>query len=417
MTNEIQTTDRVVASPVIESMVRGEIDIQIKTAKQYPRDLAQSRNRATSMATMDEETATGCLYALPRRGAGKIEGGSIRLAEIIACTWGNLRIAKRILGEERSKVTAQGVCHDLETNNAVSLEVSRSILYSKNHSVPSLRGQRFPDDMIRVTEQAAASIALRNAIFAAIPKTQWAPVLAAAKRLAVGDAASLNETRTKTLASFSAIGVTKEQVLVMVGQGSVEEITLDDVGMLRGIFASLKSGESQIDDVLKQAGATGQTTQPTGSKVDRLAATIRRDNKFAEDAAGTIRGNTLSEEGLANVRAGKIPPPLHASLADLDRQKEPIARMDGSVGGECGIADLIAKPATATDDPGDTKCSKKTYEAVRGLWMPLSQHEKAPFLENHRFKAIMEVRQWTARNAGAFLIELQDLKAAETTPA
>jgi hypothetical protein len=348
---------RVEASPVLESLQRGEIDIQIKTAKQHPRDLAKVRDSATSMATVDEETATGCLYALPRRGAGTIEGGSIRLAEIIASTWGNLRIAKRVIGEDANKVTAQGVCHDLETNNAVSLEITRSIRYSKNHQNPDLRNARFPDDMIRVTEQAAASIALRNAIFACVPKSQWAPVLAAAKKVAVGDATTLNTTRARTLESFAAIGVTKEQVLQMVDQGSVEEITLDDVTLLRGIFSSLKSGEAQLEDVLKQAGADAPTVAAGGSRVAAVAKAV-------------------------------APKPIKDVLPDAVQGPE--------------------TPATATDEPGEDKCHEKTYKAIHELWMKMSNEAKAPIKRNSGFKMIVDVRKWNQSDAQDLLDHLKD---------
>ena len=80
---------------MLQAINRAEVDIQIATAKQYPRDLSRVLNQIKTYATMDMETAEDCFYAL-RRGKGSdqqvIEGVSVRLAEIIASAWGNIRV-------------------------------------------------------------------------------------------------------------------------------------------------------------------------------------------------------------------------------------------------------------------------------------------------------------------------------------
>ncbi len=66
----------------LEAQTRGEIDIQIRTARAYPRSIKQFLNLALEMATLDVETAERCFYALPRggksRGSSKTTGGSSR---------------------------------------------------------------------------------------------------------------------------------------------------------------------------------------------------------------------------------------------------------------------------------------------------------------------------------------------------
>ena len=61
---------------------RAEIDVQITTAKRYPRSVTAFRREAEEMATLDEETAGSMFYVLPRAGKN-IEGPSVRLAEIV----------------------------------------------------------------------------------------------------------------------------------------------------------------------------------------------------------------------------------------------------------------------------------------------------------------------------------------------
>lgn len=120
---------------MLTAINRAEVDIQISTAKQYPRDLNAVLNKIATYATMDKETAEDCFYVLRRKDANGqnsvIEGLSVRMAEIIAGAWGNLRVQTHIVGNDGRMITAQAICHDLETNFAVSKEVKRSIVTKK----------------------------------------------------------------------------------------------------------------------------------------------------------------------------------------------------------------------------------------------------------------------------------------------
>ena len=58
---------------MLQAIDRAEVDIQIATAKQYPRDLASTLNKIETYATMDKETAEDCFYVLRRKDAnGKV---------------------------------------------------------------------------------------------------------------------------------------------------------------------------------------------------------------------------------------------------------------------------------------------------------------------------------------------------------
>src|SRR4051812_35203832 len=85
--------------------VRAEIDIQISTAKHYPRSIKAFKQQALDMATFDEETASGCFYSLPR-GGKPVEGPSARLAEIVLSAWGNVRADARVVSADATEITA-----------------------------------------------------------------------------------------------------------------------------------------------------------------------------------------------------------------------------------------------------------------------------------------------------------------------
>jgi hypothetical protein len=230
--------------------MRAEIDIQIATAKKYPRSIKRFQQTAKNMATLDEDTAASCMYSLPR-GGKHLEGPSVRLAEIIAACWSNLRVGARIVEEGDSFLTAQGFCHDLEVNLAATIEVRRRIT--------GRNGKRFNDDMIQVTGNAAASIAYRNSVFRVVPKAYWQPVFEAARQTALGKAETLVARRTKAFGYWAKAGISEAQILAVVGKASVEDVGLEELLHLRGIFTAVKEGQVTIE----QAFTPPERDKPT----------------------------------------------------------------------------------------------------------------------------------------------------------
>lgn len=233
----------VVDSTMLGAITGAEIDRQIATAKRYPRSLTRFKKEVQEMACLDEATAEECIYALPRKDKSgqtkNIEGPSARFAEIVVSAWGNARAGARVIAEEKDFVVAQGMFHDLERNVAIQFEVKRRI--------SDKFGRRFGADMIAVTGNAAASIALRNAVFKGVPKAYWAPAWEQAKTVAMGKAETLANRRGKLLDYFHKMGVTAEQVVAAVGRKGVEDITLDDIATLKGIATAIKEGDTTIE--------------------------------------------------------------------------------------------------------------------------------------------------------------------------
>lgn len=227
----------------LEQMERASIDMQISTAKKYPRSLAVVKQKMLSFATLDEETAAGCFYTLPARrgGDGKpLQGPSVRLAEIALATYGHLRAGARVINDDGKVLTAQGVVHDLENNVCISIEVKRR--------VTTKDGRRFSDDMVVTTGNAACSIALRNATFRVIPLALVKPVYEASKRLAIGDAKSLSQRRSAAVDYFIKMGVPKDRIFSALEVSGIDDITLDHLGILQGYRTAISDKEITIDD-------------------------------------------------------------------------------------------------------------------------------------------------------------------------
>jgi hypothetical protein len=237
-------TDAAIGATALESLTRAEVDIQITTAHRYPRSLARFRQAALTMIRLDQATAASCFYALPRRerqddGTFKkktITGPSVRLAEIVASCWGNMRAGGRVIAETDREVVSQGYCHDLESNYAVVTETRRRIV--------DRHGKRYSDDLVMLTANATTAIARRNATFNVVPRAFVNELVAVAMKVAAGDAKTLSEGRTRALAAFGELGVPADRVLVKLERAGVEDLDLEDLGVLHGLLTAIKDGET-----------------------------------------------------------------------------------------------------------------------------------------------------------------------------
>ena len=255
--------EQILEGDVVENLPaivdRGEIDVQIATARRYPRSLKTFLNKALEMATLDEETAASCFYKLPR-GSKTLEGPGVRLAEIVASAWGNIRFGARLADETEKFIKADGFAHDLETNTAVSFQVMRRIT--------DKYGKRYGDDMIMTTANAASAIALRNAVFRVVPKAYVDQIFRKAKKVAIGDASTLADRRVKAVEYFQKMGIMLDRILPVLGRAGVEEITLDDLETLLGLGTAIKEGTIKADDAFPPVGS-GTVPQGTSIK-DKL---------------------------------------------------------------------------------------------------------------------------------------------------
>lgn len=230
----------------LDAVERANVDSQVATAKQYPRDIRRAINNSVAMATMDYNTAQACGYALPR-GGKPITGPSVHLAKLIVSNWGNIRAEAKVVQVTDKQVISRGTCWDLENNVATAFEVRRSIV--------GRNGQRFNDDMITVTGNAANSIAYRNAVFSVIPKAVTDKVYQAAQHFITGDLSDEEKivARRKKCIDFfkEEYGISEEEVVALCGKQTVNQIKSEQIALLLGITQSLKDGDTTIEDLMK----------------------------------------------------------------------------------------------------------------------------------------------------------------------
>ena len=239
---ELQVVQQEQKDTALYLLTKAEIDTQIATAKAFPRSITTFQQNALSMATFSADIAAACTYSLPR-GGGKIEGASIRLAEIVASAYKNVQYGGRVIANDGKTITAQGVCIDLENNVKATVEVNRKIT--------DKTGKTFNQDMQVMTGNAAIAIAVRNAIFKVIPSALVTEIHDKAKEVARGTAETLVARRDKAVAYFKGLGVTDTQLCEVLLIKKVGDIDLDRLEMLTGMRSAIKNGETTVKDIFQ----------------------------------------------------------------------------------------------------------------------------------------------------------------------
>lgn len=275
---QIQTGD---AQSIIQldAIEKANVDTQVSTAKQYPRDITRALNNSIVMATIDQQTAQTMGYALPR-GGKPITGPSVHLAKLIVSNWGNIRAEAKVVQITESQVVSRGTCWDLENNVATAFEVRRSIK-GKN-------GQRFTDDMITVVGNAANAIAYRNAVFSVIHKAITDKVYQAAQHCITGDLsddAKLLQRRTQCLKFFNdEYGITEAEVVKLCGKQTVNQIRGEEIALLIGIYQSLKDGDTTVDEIMKPIRKDENKSTIANAAIEAAGKkTNKKEDLFAEE--------------------------------------------------------------------------------------------------------------------------------------
>lgn len=259
---------------VAVQMAQAELNQAIVTARAYPRNVRRVVQNVVNLTMLDEESASECVYALPR-GGKPIKGPSVRFAEIVASMYGNCHVASRVVAVDKidKAVIAEGVFIDYETGLKRTAQVRRRIT-DKN-------GRMFNEDMIVVTGNAASSIAMREAVLKGIPKAIWRKAYESAEQVISGDVKTLVERRDGAVKAFATFGVTPELICAALEIESVEDIDLDQIGTLTSMFKAIKSGEMPVEEYFPTIGKK-DATPVAGKKPQNLQQIA--DDKKAEAA-------------------------------------------------------------------------------------------------------------------------------------
>lgn len=331
-------------------LARVEMDNLIATAHRFPRKLPVVVKKLEEIVLFNETSAENSIYILPR-GGKSIVGPSIGFANALASVYGNCWDYGRFSHVDRQNkvVVSEGAFLDLEVNRRVTLTEQRRIVDSK--------GRIFTDDMIIITSKAAASIARRNAILSVIPAPIWRPIYDKALYIVRGSIETLAERRTTAFRELAKFGVDPKKVFLFLDVKSMEDVGVEHIPALRGIFQALSDGTYTVEELFDPRKMTSmafhQEENPLGG--DREEGTPGTGRPPASPAP---KGATAAQQSPPVPRAAVAPEAAELPPQTRQEAEEPPFDPDapGQGGDESNAQAPAARKARAkkAEAPADT---------------------------------------------------------------
>ena len=218
-----------------------EVQAAMMIARMNPRDPVQAMDRILN-ACMRPTLANSAVYTYGRGGAD-VSGPSIRLAEAMAQSWGNMQFGIRELDQRGGESTVQAFAWDVETNTR------REVTFQVPHVRYTRSGSKRLEDPRDIYEMVAnqGSRRLRACILAVIPGDVTEAAVQQCEKTMKATADTSPEAMQKMIAAFGDFGVSREQIEKRI-QRRVESIQPAQVVGLKKIYASLRDGMSAATD-------------------------------------------------------------------------------------------------------------------------------------------------------------------------
>lgn len=253
---------------VAQARETAEVQSMVVMAKRFPRDQKAAMDRIINACTRPT-LAEGAVYTYSRGGT-EIQGPSIRLAEAIAQSWGNLQFGIREIEQRAGESTVEAFAWDLETNTR------QSKVFQVSHVRHTKQGAKMLTDPRDIYEMVANNGArrVRACILGLIPGDVVDAALAQCDVTLKSAHGEVTPDRIKgMLEKFSQFGVTREQIEKRI-QRRIDSITPAQLVNLGKVFNSLRDGMSSPADwfeaaVPAEAGTEAKAAAKTGA--DKLA--------------------------------------------------------------------------------------------------------------------------------------------------
>lgn len=229
-----------------------EINQLIAIAHRFPRQRKRVLAKLEESVLFDEAAADNSIYVLPR-AKKPIPGPSIGFANALASAFGNCWDTGRWISTDRREkvVIAEGNFFDCESGRRVSVSEQRRIVDS--------RGNLYTDDMIIITGKAAAAIARRNAILQGISRNLWFPTYEKALYMVRGSEETLPQRRDAAFKALAQFGIAPKRIVLFLGLRNPDEIGIEHIPTLRGMYSSLRDGSTSVEELLDpRRMATGE---------------------------------------------------------------------------------------------------------------------------------------------------------------
>lgn len=259
-----------------------EVQAALVIAKQFPRNPIEAYDRVMN-ACQRPGLAQSAVYSYAR-GGSSISGPSIRLAEMLAQSWGNIQYGIRELSSENGESTVEAFAWDVETNTR------QTKVFQVPHKRYTRNGSKKLEDPRDIYELVANNGArrLRACILGVIPGDVVDAAVDQCEKTIHASADTSPEGVQKLVVAFEQFNVTKADIEGFI-QRRVDAITPANVVSLRKIFTSLRDGISSPKDWFKNASA---------EKSEQSVAKPKLDEKAFDDALEQLALNAIEKSYL-----------------------------------------------------------------------------------------------------------------------
>lgn len=233
------------ASRTQESRAMAEIQAAILMAKHAPRNENQCFINIIE-ACKRPMLAESAQYAYPR-GGQLVKGPSIRLAEVLARAWGNVRVGITITTQDSDKTEARAYAFDMQTNYMIDQDFVVPHKRTTKKGVTKLTDERD----IRELVQNIGSRYLRGCILRLIPGDVVESALEQVEKTLLSSDIPLSEQIKKMVIAFDELGVKVEHLEARLGH-NLDATIPSEIVTLKSIYKSIKDGmadRSQFFDI------------------------------------------------------------------------------------------------------------------------------------------------------------------------
>lgn len=235
---------RSATAEMVVSRQAQEVQAAMVIAKRFPRNEVESFGRIMK-ACQRKSLAEKSMYEYPR-GGERVTGPSIRLAEVMAQSWGNIDFGIIELEQKAGESQVMAYAWDLETNTR----------QTKVFSVPHIRTSKKsgnvrltdPRDIYEMVANQGAR-RLRACILGVIPGDVVESAVTQCEKTLMGDGKEpLADTIRAVVGTFEAeYGVTVPMLEKFIGC-KVDSFTMQNLIRLKKVYVSLKDGMAKRED-------------------------------------------------------------------------------------------------------------------------------------------------------------------------
>lgn len=242
MSHELEIVDEAPRSVMVEAEKQAaaqRIQAALVIAQKFRRNELHAEKRILE-ACQRFDLAEKAFYAFPR-GGESVKGLTIRVTEMIARYWGNIKYGIRELEQGEGRSIVESFCWDLETN----VEVTRAFtvqhrLRLRNGTMKELTDPRDIYEMVANQGQRRVRACILEIIPEHIVETVKDQIHSTLK---AGDKKiSFADRLRQMVLLFSGLGVTQEHIEKRIGH-TIAECNVDEVVELSTIYRSIKEGE------------------------------------------------------------------------------------------------------------------------------------------------------------------------------